>query len=309
MGTPYAPAVLGVAVMLTVLDIATVFLRLYNRKRLRQDIQADDWLMIPSMLLILGLLVVLVYGIHRHALGYASPLVLQARDYGAEQITEMAEILSLTAKMEYSFLVIVAPALGFVKVSIIAFYRRIFVVEKHSFRDARNFFMILMIVLISLWSAGFCLAFMWMCKGDFNAAFQPPAVLMQKCVNTVMLGFAFSVSDFVTDVIIISIPMPFVWQLHLSIGKKLAVTAVFLLGILASISSLIRMIWMIWAKNVGFDPTMDGELITTGQLFWFYVEVTIGVFAACLPTLRGLFQSKGFDSFVRGVRTKLSLGS
>jgi hypothetical protein len=34
---------------------------------------------------------------------------------------------------------------------------------------------------------------------------------------------------------------------------------VFILGSLAAAASLIRMLWMIWAFNAGYDPTMDEE--------------------------------------------------
>ena len=39
------------------------------------------------------------------------------------------------------------------------------------------------------------------------------------------------------------------------------------------------------------------------------LEVSIGLLAACLPTLRGLFQSKSMDSLVGGFRSLFSLGS
>jgi hypothetical protein len=45
----------------------------------------------------------------------------------------------------------------------------------------------------------------------------------------------------------------------MSTERKLAVTLVFFTGALASGASLIRMLWMIWANHVGYDPTMDEE--------------------------------------------------
>ena len=105
---------------------------------------------------------------------------------------------------------VAAATLGLAKVGVLVFYRRIFVVDQRSLRDIRNLIMIVMIVLTTLWSLAFCLALMWMCKGDFQAAFQSPAIAAAKCVDAPLLGYAFSVSDFVSDVLIILLPLPFV---------------------------------------------------------------------------------------------------
>ncbi|KAH7127177.1 hypothetical protein B0J11DRAFT_558562 [Dendryphion nanum] len=313
MGTIYAPAVLGCTIVFVLLDVLVVALRFYNRRKLRQKAQVDDWFICNALVLLIGLASIMIYGVHSRALGYPSPLMdmqgMERRSDGRSSIEEMSALLSLTAKLEYSFLVIAAAALGLVKVGVLVFYRRIFVVDKANFTDARNVIMLTMITLTTLWSAAFCFALMWMCKGDFQAAFQPPAVAASKCVDAPLLGYAFAVSDFISDALIILLPMPFIWKLHLSLGKKLAVAGVFLLGIFASIASLLRMMFMVWSRQVGFDPTMDGELITTASLFWFVVEIAVGIIAACLPTLRGLFKGTRVDSVLRGLRSRLSLGS
>jgi hypothetical protein len=50
-----------------------------------------------------------------------------------------------------------------------------------------------------------------------------------------------------------------IWSLQLTLRKKLAVSGVFLLGSLASAASLVRMVYQIWIKEVGFDPSFDEE--------------------------------------------------
>ena len=50
-----------------------------------------------------------------------------------------------------------------------------------------------------------------------------------------------------------------IWQLHLPIARKLAVIAVFLMGILASGSSLVRLAWMVYNVKVGFGDSTDEE--------------------------------------------------
>lgn len=79
----------------------------------------------------------------------------------------------------------------------------------------------------------------------------------------------------------------------------------FLLGILAAGASLIRMLWQIWAANVGFDPTMDEEckphlpilakvswltiankVLLTEEVYWCMMEVSIGM-RSSLPNIYG----------------------
>jgi hypothetical protein len=49
-------------------------------------------------------------------------------------------------------------------------------------------------------------------------------------------------------------------------------------------------------------------LITT-LLFWCMLEVSLGIIACCLPTLRGLIKTRSVDSVVHSIREKISLRS
>ena len=49
-------------------------------------------------------------------------------------------------------------------------------------------------------------------------------------------------------------------------------------------------------------------MITT-ELYWMMLEITLGLIASCLPTLRGLFKTNSVDSMVKGVRSIFSLRS
>jgi hypothetical protein len=54
------------------------------------------------------------------------------------------------------------------------------------------------------------------------------AALKERCINTQMLTYAQTVSDFIIDGIILVIPIPLIWRLHLEPQRKLGVIAVFL---------------------------------------------------------------------------------
>ncbi|KAF2187321.1 hypothetical protein K469DRAFT_725367 [Zopfia rhizophila CBS 207.26] len=197
--------------------------------------------------------------------------------------------------LEYAFLVICAVVNGLVKLSVLSLYRRIFVVDKH-WRDPRNFFMLFMVTLIGMWTTSYTFAFVFMCRIDVQVLFTDPESMIQKCVNTLMFAYSYSISDFISDVLIILIPIPFVSRhprisvLNLPIGRTLAVMGVFLLA------------WMAWNQKVGF-------VIITTELYWMILEITLGVLAACLPTLRGLLKSRSVGSVVKSVRSLFTIRS
>jgi len=118
--------------------------------------------------------------------------------------------------------------------------------------------------------------------------------LIKKCISPFDLLFALTLSDFITDVFVLIIPLPLLWKLQLSTAKKISVSAVFLLGTVAVAASLTRLVFLSIARNIGFAPGSDEDLTITGTLYWLMVELGLGLIAACLPTISSLF--KGFTT-------------
>ena len=95
-----------------------------------------------------------------------------------------------------------------VKLSFIFFYRRIFCVGGKL--QPFNILTTVVNSIIVLWTIGFFFAFLFACKGTFAAWWTSEATLTSECVKTVELEYAFAVSDFLIDVIVISLPIPVV---------------------------------------------------------------------------------------------------
>ncbi|KAF2258878.1 hypothetical protein CC78DRAFT_477090 [Lojkania enalia] len=306
MGIPNADAILGSLIPLLIFAILAVIARFYARRKRRQDLMIDDWLMIPALVLAYVLAIEMFYGIGTKSLGYPAPPMAMMEK--RSDVMASDPIIVRARKLEYSFLCIFAPTNGMVKVSVLFLYRRLFVVNRN-WKDPRSALFIVMIALTTMWAISYTFTFIFMCKGDFNVLFYDLLAVQEKCVDTFKVGYSFSISDFVSDVLILLIPIPFIWQLRLPLEKRLAVTLVFFLGVLSSAASLIRMLWMIWAYNVGMDPTFDEELLLTSELYWCLMEITLAIIAGCLPTLRGLIKSESVDSVFKNVRNIFSLRS
>ena len=74
----------------------------------------------------------------------------------------------------------------------------------------RNLFFLGFTTLIAMWSVSYIFAFMFMCRKDIQVLFMNPELLQQKCVDTFMVGYSYSISDFMSDGLILLIPLPFV---------------------------------------------------------------------------------------------------
>lgn len=162
--------------------------------------------------------------------------------------------------MQYIYLVLSVPALGFTKLSFVCLYRRIF--GQHQKKSVFNLVLLAMTALISAWTIAFFFTFLFACRGDFSAWWHSAISLMTHCPNTILMLYGLAVSDFATDVIIVLLPVPMVsrclprstlvsvaslcktsildmdilnilqvWRLQMSIRRKFGVSAIFLLGL------------------------------------------------------------------------------
>lgn len=168
---------------------------------------------------------------------------------------------------------------GLIKISVLSFYRRIFVVIPN-FKNARNLFFIAAMVVIGMWSTSFVFTLIFMCGTQIQTLFTELENMAIRCTDTYAVGYGLSVSGFISDTLIIIIPIPYVskpsqirstkfgtptlsvyqvCKLSLPLGRKIGVLGVFILGTLAVRASLVRMSWMIWNNMVGFGIQNDEE--------------------------------------------------
>lgn len=78
-------------------------------------------------------------------------------------------------------------------------------------------------------------------------------VLDKRCVNSDRFFIGNAVLNILGDLILLCMPMPIVWTLQLAQPKKVALTAVFLLGSFALASSIVRTVYLVRAAKAGPD--------------------------------------------------------
>ena len=140
-----------------------------------------------------------------------------------------ATIHEVTAKghqLEFSSYLVMCLVFGTIKLSVLLLYRRLFVGRLF------NLYSLALCGVIVLWSLSFFFAFAFQCGTDIVNWWTSPATIEAYCDNTSALIVAFSISDVVTDIMILTIPLPIVWRLQMSTANKVGLTGIFLLGML-----------------------------------------------------------------------------
>ncbi|KAF2812872.1 uncharacterized protein BDZ99DRAFT_568176 [Mytilinidion resinicola] len=299
-----------VSIVLAILDVIAVGLRFYARRRQKQSLRIDDWLIIPALVMMLGMCAAIWWGVASRAVRYPTPALLEARDLVSRTpIDQSNRIITITAKTFFIVITLAIPTLGLIKGSILCFYRRIFCIYGLS-RYIPLIAITFMLTIVFTWTVGFFFAYVFGCGTTFDVYWAGAgADIIAKCVDTQMMMYALSLSGFLCDALIILIPIPLVWKLQLSTKKKLAVISIFLTGSLAVVASMIKLIWFVWENEHPFNPNNDQDLIITAFIFWSMVETQAGLLAACLPTLRSLIQGRSMDSVLNSIHSKLSMHS
>ncbi|KAL5041370.1 hypothetical protein BDW71DRAFT_201433 [Aspergillus fruticulosus] len=106
-------------------------------------------------------------------------------------------------------------------------------------------------------------------------------------VDTNLLNVIASSVNAASDLIILVLPQTRIWQLHLAVGKKIAISAVFSVGLLASASAVVRLAYAVLlfttTNNISYFGYMAG--------IWTLPEIACGIIAGCLPSSAKFLQT------------------
>ena len=98
--------------------------------------------------------------------------------------------------------------LGFIKLSFLFFFRRVFVTNHSSITKLFGIVNMVMIILVALWTVAFLFAYIFICGTNPFAYYGRDQVYeKQRCVNTSALLDSFAASDLLGDIIILVMPI------------------------------------------------------------------------------------------------------
>ncbi|KAI1852284.1 hypothetical protein JX265_006334 [Neoarthrinium moseri] len=224
----------------------------------------DDWAMCLVMCFMIPLCVLSV-PLAQHGLGL---------DMWNVDFDDITSILYLYFWDELFYI----TSLALTKVSILLFYLKVF--PKRSFR-------ICVYILIGLniaYALGYDLVLIFQCSpidgawrswdGEYNA----------KCISINILGWSAAAINIALDLGTIILPLPELFQLSMSMKKKVQILLMFAVGFFVTVVSAIRLRSLI---EFGTTSNVTQDYVEVG--YWSTIEVPVGVICACMPAIRSLF--------------------
>ncbi|MCJ1331557.1 hypothetical protein MMC10_008248 [Thelotrema lepadinum] len=288
--------ILAACIVLPVLGILTVGLRFIARSRQGTFVGKDDVTILLGLFCVFGMAIIIIYGTAKGAIGYPTP---KSSSFDPTQNSEPAAV-SLTFKLAFYFWLPTTLAFSFIRLSVLFFYRRLFLVHSKSFFDIASR---LLIWTVILWTLVFVFMTMFYCGLNF-----PIDGDIIGCLPITTIFVAYTASDIALDVLIWILPMPIVrflshgqassliiakiWKLRTSKTRKFLVTGIFLLASISLIAAIIRFVVNI--EDVVQDPLEDGtpiegaDIDLTLSLYWSLIQAGIALIASCLPIIHNL---------------------
>ncbi|KAH7393772.1 hypothetical protein DE146DRAFT_659974 [Phaeosphaeria sp. MPI-PUGE-AT-0046c] len=113
-----------------------------------------------------------------------------------------------------------------------------------------------------------------------------------KCIEVRSIYLGGSVPNVILDMIVVFMPIPYVWSLHAPLGQRLVLAGMFVLGTFIAVVSLVRLIIFL---NIPISTSGDLTYNFREIIIWSIVEINIGLVCACLPSLKPAFAFIGLS--------------
>ncbi|KAI1736252.1 hypothetical protein F4680DRAFT_262349 [Xylaria scruposa] len=270
---------IGVFTPLTVLLVA---LRFYARSLTAARYGFEDWLVLFALLAQLLQTGVIIGSIKQGGVGLHLDYLEETQP---EKITIFLKYL-VAESIWYLATIWIA------KLSICILYRRLF--------PGRWIYVVLCIVVFIMigTSIGTVITLFVACR-PFSANWGPPEVQQTHCIDKEPLFVWGTLPNVITDAVLLVIPLPVVWKLHMATNLKLALTGTFLIGGIGLVASILRL--ASFHNTHSFtDPAYNGAELQ----IWTLAEGGIYIISASLLVCRPLLEKiRGGASLIR---TKMS---
>ncbi|PVH97417.1 hypothetical protein DM02DRAFT_597681 [Periconia macrospinosa] len=288
-----------VSAVFPALSLLGVVLRWSARRKVKSGWQIDDWVIVVTWFITFGISID-IWALTPHI----------GINFAKQPIT--SSTIS-SAKCVWSTTLLMNVALAVVKISVLLFYKRIFVTPR--------FAIVCWIAIALVGSWGIITTILhvvqsnpissnWNGFGTFR--FDPAA-----------FSKARAGSSFALDIVILLLPIEKIVHLHMSPRKKMTVALIFAMGGFCCIAAAVRLALVVQTiddgaatKTAGYTRICKFMLLsyfklarTSRTVLWGVIEPNCSIIAACLPCYGPVFRGRAPESIIRSVRSVLSLAS
>ncbi|KAG4030748.1 hypothetical protein MFRU_011g02030 [Monilinia fructicola] len=265
---------IGLGLGFLVLPIVAVALRLWAKYIGRRSFQADDYIILVALVFAIACCSIQLAASYRGNLGQH-----EADDANGQPILDDPRFV-VYEKCKFAINMLTTIGLGLIKSSILVFYMNIFVGAAFVL-TAR-----VMLVIVSAWTISFFFANLFTCY-PITPFVEP--FYGHKCINSVAMWYAMSISDMIVDILILLLPIPMVLQLKLRPKQKMGVLVMFFLGATVCAFSVTRMLAYFHVDSIFLLHYNDETFYTSPVFFWANIELSSAILSACLPTYRPIW--------------------
>ncbi|KAK3694392.1 hypothetical protein B0T22DRAFT_69931 [Podospora appendiculata] len=261
------PDIIACSILTWLIAVTFVALRFYTRGKLNHVLGWSDWSILPSLLFAAG---VVASSIEQAARG-AGKHSWQVDVYGVPALERAA----------WYGILFYPLSLTFARLSILLLYKRIF-----TYTWAKNTIQvaITLVTAMGIWFTASVLTACVPLEAFWNwSLFWVTPVYCQPA--TIWWGNA--ALHIVSDLVIMTIPLPILSQLNLPRRQKYALVGVFGLGFFVCIVSVLRLLALI---SVTKETPIDSTYNSAQLIYWTTVEVNAAIVCACIMTLKPLIQ-------------------
>ncbi|KAM3074181.1 hypothetical protein ACMFMG_002998 [Clarireedia jacksonii] len=227
----------------------------------------DDYFMIPALIFAILLALQGLIGINYCGVGYHIEAIMLEDPSKATALSKLLIFFPATY----------AVAVTFPKLSILAMYLRIFRIP---FYRAATYFIFYFLIISSI-----ILFLMILFQCTPVNFFWDKTVEGGKCHFDIERLFLYaSLPNIITDILMLALPLPFIWTLNMTRKVKVGLAITFLTGSSGLVTSVLRFIS--FAQQSLFPDT---SWAAVDLALYTILETSMYIIAACLPTCRPLF--------------------
>lgn len=291
--SPYTPTLLSVIIVFLVLATVAVGVRIYSARISSRDqwMTTDLWLIIAALVVCYGSIIETIVGAAVVGLNHYSNRLGVVK--GAE----------FAFKIYFADVIVTTTSSGLCKVSILEFYKRIFITQ--SFIIMSN----IMIFLVSAWMIGTFFTQLFS-TSPISSAWHPALQLKDANYNYPTALLAIFGIGIVLDFLVLCLPLRPIYMLQLKWSKKIKIYAILWLGIFCVVCASVRFYYAHLQLDVVFSATaQDKANITVNSSLWSKLEPSASIIAACLPTYGPIMQKRSFRSIFKSAVSFFSVHS
>ncbi|KAL8764111.1 MAG: hypothetical protein Q9184_000253 [Pyrenodesmia sp. 2 TL-2023] len=250
---------IGITSILLALAIITVAFRFLAHRRTRTEPGIDDWTLCVALALVFGI--------------YVEGLIWVLFGGIGEHITELSPS-QITILLKCFLVCYITYGATFVatKVYILLFYIRVF-----PLRGLRIACAIVGCLVVAL-GMSICIVGCLMCRPF--AYFWNKSIVGGKCLSRHPVFYIPAVSTLLLNIVVVCLPMPAIWFLHMKRAHRIALIAVFSLGAMVCVAGII------WICSISTFDTADLSYTLTTAALLVVVEPCVAIISVCLPGIQ-----------------------